>query len=123
KQINEELYDNYVTTLEEMQRICFVNSKYNRRRDYLLTTAKEAPLTAWYFLKNEDQGSMEGKRLRDEVLKYLATDSDDRRVHCKSYFSSTWVALWAVNALDESFVSGPFPKMLELRKLWADRLL
>eukprot|EP00924_Labyrinthula_sp_SR-Ha-C_P001129 snap_masked-scaffold_7-processed-gene-14.24-mRNA-1 protein AED:1.00 eAED:1.00 QI:0/0/0/0/1/1/2/0/1155 len=120
KHISMSQFDDWVTILEENQRKCFVNSKYNRRRDYLLQTAKENPLKTWYFLDKESSETSEGRMLRKEVLTFLARDAEENRLENVGNFHASWVAQWAVNLLGDSFLNDVMPKDSRLRYAWAN---
>lgn len=104
KGVSEDLYDEKRNLVEEWQRTNFVDSKYNRRRDYLLTTALEDPLRCWYFLHKEKDG-----RLENEVLNFLAapTKPESGAEPVQHHFHGSWVGTWAIEKLGEKWLAKP----------------
>ena len=118
RQVTEDVYDKVVAPLEEMRRICYINSKYNRRRNYLLSTAKEKPLKTWYFLEMDDD-----VKFRNEILHQLVDNDETNRTVNATAFHGSWIAQWAGNLLRANFSVSNIPESSSLRRLWADMLL
>jgi len=127
KHVTEDQYDEWFPKLEEMERKCYVESKYSRRRDYLFTTAKESPLTTWFFLDKESPDTEEGKRLRKEILEFLASNKPEKLNNTDyvnmSNFDSSWIAQWALDLLGMRFMKSSIPEDQFLRAAWGNMLL
>mmetsp|Transcript_19989 Transcript_19989/g.25961 ORF Transcript_19989/g.25961 Transcript_19989/m.25961 type:complete len:1270 (+) Transcript_19989:335-4144(+) len=129
KDITDEIYDQWFTKLEEMQRVCYVTSKFSRRREHLFSTAKQDPLTTWYFLDKESPDTDEGKRLRRDILEHLASgtageaNKEEVVEGALNVFHVSWIAQWAQNLLGKPFVSSDIPEDPRLREAWANMLL
>lgn len=125
KQVDEDLYDEWVTPLEELQREVYVKSKYNRRREYLLSSCKRNPVSAWYFLAKEDVKTEEGRKLSKEILLFIATDDEKYRLENTSSVHASWVAQWAATKLGETLCKQQITldSSFYERKAWAEQCL